>query len=254
MSKYRFLHPICLTLLFLYAITACKQGPNITEPLPIESSLASSNENVVSEVREITVVEAIPSIKYLYIQAKENNRNYWIATGPTEVEVGAKYYYNEALIMYNFESQEMERIFDTIYLVTQLVPESHGKALTINNPKDFKTVNKSGENDEEVSNDNTPVNKVTKISIVQLLADPGKFKNQTVEISGTCTKINMGIMGKNWIHLKDHKNREGSVVVTSEESAAPGDTLTIQAQVSLNRDFGAGYRYDILLENGILIE
>ena len=49
-----------------------------------------------------------------------------MATGPTEVETGAVYYYNEALIRADFESKEMQRVFDTIYLVTRIVPGSPG--------------------------------------------------------------------------------------------------------------------------------
>ena len=29
--------------------------------------------------------------------------------------------------------------------------------------------------------------------------------------------------------------------------------ITIKATVTLNKDFGAGYKYDLILENGIII-
>ncbi len=84
-----------------------------------------------------------------------------------------------------------------------------------------------------------------------MLENPGEFEGKLVEIKGECTKINTGILSRNWIHLKDPDANDKKIVLTSQEEVTPGDMVTFQAKVALNKDFGAGYSYDILLENGV---
>ncbi|MEJ2584795.1 MAG: hypothetical protein P8Z38_07050 [Robiginitalea sp.] len=74
-----------------------------------------------------------------------------------------------------------------------------------------------------------------------------------MELTGTCTKINEGILGRNWLHLKDGTADSEDLVMTSMDAVDPGSEITIRAIVSLNRDFGAGYSYEVLLEDGAII-
>ncbi len=74
-----------------------------------------------------------------------------------------------------------------------------------------------------------------------------------MELTGTCTKINEGILGRNWLHLKDGTADSQDLVMTSSDGVDPGSEVTVRAIVSLNRDFGAGYSYDVLLEEGKII-
>ena len=61
-------------------------------------------------------------------------------------------------------------------------------------------------------------------------------------------------MNRNWIHLQDGSKNDYDLVITSDTFVPEGKIITIQALVSLNRDFGAGYSYDLILENGTIIE
>jgi len=61
-------------------------------------------------------------------------------------------------------------------------------------------------------------------------------------------------MNRNWIHLKDGSKDDFDLVVTSNTFVPEGQIVTMRAEVSLNRDFGSGYRYDLILENGTIIE
>ena len=58
-------------------------------------------------------------------------------------------------------------------------------------------------------------------------------------------------MGKNWLHLQDGTGSIGSndLLVTSADAAKPGDTVLVEATVAVNRDFGAGYKYRVMLED-----
>jgi hypothetical protein len=53
-------------------------------------------------------------------------------------------------------------------------------------------------------------------------------------------------MNRNWIHLKDGSMDDYDLVVTSNEDVPVGSKVTIQADVVLNKDFGAGYKYELI--------
>ena len=67
-------------------------------------------------------------------------------------------------------------------------------------------------------------------------------------------KVNPGIMNRNWVHLKAAGEDGGQVVVTTQDEVEVGEMVRMQAVVKRNRDFGSGYRYDLLLEEGRLID
>ncbi len=76
------------------------------------------------------------------------------------------------------------------------------------------------------------------------------LKGQVVTIHGTVTKANNGIMKRNFIHIKDGtgEGETASLIVTSQESANPGDQVTVTGTVALDTDFGFGYLYPLLIE------
>ena len=92
------------------------------------------------------------------------------------------------------------------------------------------------------------------IKIAELIKNPKKYEGHSVEISGTCVKANPSILGRNWLHLKDGSRDDYDLVVTTNAIVPVGEEVSLRAVVALNKDFGAGYTYDLLLENGILVE
>lgn len=239
----------------LIVAVSCKQGPREQGPFPVEpkTSVADAHKNVVMDIHKITVKETIPGGKYLYLKVVEGDTEYWAATAKSDIKPGETYLYNEALIQNNFESKELQRVFDTIYLITRLIPESDGGSLEpikeVSEPpaEALKSKSKKGFHSSPLSG------KATTLTIAELLEDPGAYEGKVVEISGTCTKINEGILGRNWLHLKDGTADGEDLVMTSSDAIDPGTEVTIRAIVNLNRDFGAGYSYDIILEDGKII-
>ena len=65
-------------------------------------------------------------------------------------------------------------------------------------------------------------------------------------------KFNGGIIGKNWLHLRDGTGSaaDGSndILVTSNDVARVGDIVTVKGTVRTDKDFGAGYAYEVLIE------
>ena len=71
---------------------------------------------------------------------------------------------------------------------------------------------------------------------------------------GKVVKYNAMIMGKNWIHLQDGTGEPGSndLTVTTQGTAFVGDTVLVRGNIGLDRDMGAGYRYDVLIEDATI--
>lgn len=63
-------------------------------------------------------------------------------------------------------------------------------------------------------------------------------------------------MRKNWVHIQDgtEYNDEFDLTLTTNNLVKVGDIITIEGKVFLNRDFGYGYFYNVIIENALLIE
>jgi hypothetical protein len=77
-----------------------------------------------------------------------------------------------------------------------------------------------------------------------------------VKITGRVTKYNPSIMGKNWVHLQDGSEFEGGydLTVTTDTVVEVGETVTFEGKIALDKDFGYGYFYSVLLEEGKILE
>ena len=69
------------------------------------------------------------------------------------------------------------------------------------------------------------------------------------------TKYNPSIMGKNWVHIQDGTEFQGGfdLTITTEEQVKVGETAIIEGKLALDKDFGYGYSYNVLLEEGKVV-
>ena len=60
-------------------------------------------------------------------------------------------------------------------------------------------------------------------------------------------------MQRNWIHIQDGtgdaQKGTNNLVTTSAELAAVGDIVTATGTLVLDKDFGSGYKYAVIIEN-----
>lgn len=225
-----------LVTMLILLISSCNWGPKTTmTTIPKKTSINKA-------MHEVVVDEVLLSSNYVYARVREGDREFWISTGKQEVQEGGTYLYREALLKTLFESKEHNRIFDTLYMVTTLLPKNHGKNFT-------KRATSLEENDA-FDTIKKPFEGTIKIS--ELVENPNKYVGKMVELSGECTKVNPAIMNRNWIHLNDGSQDDFDLVITSQEDVEKGDVITVRGIVSLDKDFGSGYVYDILLEEGTI--
>ncbi len=89
------------------------------------------------------------------------------------------------------------------------------------------------------------------IKIADLLANKKSYDGKVIKITGQVVKYNPGIMGKNWIHIQDGTDYEGiyDLTVTTQQAAKVGDIITFEGTLALDKDFGYGYFYPVILED-----
>lgn len=88
-------------------------------------------------------------------------------------------------------------------------------------------------------------------TVAALYQQKAALAGKTVRVQGKVVKVNNGIMGRNFVHVQDGTGEQGStnnLVVTSKDTAAVGDKVTVTGLVVLDRVFSANYSYPLLLE------
>ena len=90
------------------------------------------------------------------------------------------------------------------------------------------------------------------ITIAKLLAGKQSYSGKVIKIKGKVTKFNPAIMGKNWVHLQDGTEFDGGfdITITTDSQVSVGDTITFEGKIILDKDFGYGYFYNVLMEEG----
>lgn len=93
-------------------------------------------------------------------------------------------------------------------------------------------------------------------SLFDLFANKKNYSGKTVKVKGKITKVNPSIMGKNWIHIQDGTSFEDQydLTVTSDFIPVVGTIITVEGKIALDKDFGYGYAYPILMEEGKLVQ
>ncbi|MEN8155440.1 MAG: DNA-binding protein [Bacteroidota bacterium] len=202
------------------------------------------------DVHKIVVKEVIQTTSYTYVQAEENGALQWIAVPKMEAKVGDTYYYQGGMQMGEFKSKELNRTFSSILFLNGLVsPEIVEEGKTEVPVASQKS--KSAEETVEISIDPAKGG----ITIAELYSNREKYANKVVKIRGKVTRYNEKIMGKNWIHLQDGSasQEKHDLTVTTQDMVKVGDVITMEGMIVLDRDFGAGYFYSIIMESGRVV-
>ena len=90
--------------------------------------------------------------------------------------------------------------------------------------------------------------------IADLYAKKTQLEGARVSVRGKVVKVTNGVLGKNWLHLRDGTGQGATadLAVASEDTAAVGQTVIVAGTVHLDRDLGAGYHYDVIVEDAKL--
>ena len=87
--------------------------------------------------------------------------------------------------------------------------------------------------------------------VQEIISGAAKLAGKEVTVRGKVVKYNADIMGKNWLHIRDGSGSAGKkdndLLVTTDTDAKVGDTVLVTGKIAVNQDFGAGYKYAVML-------
>ena len=92
------------------------------------------------------------------------------------------------------------------------------------------------------------------ITIAELYKNRNNYANKKVIVRGQVVKINNAIMDRNWVHIKDgtRESGESDLTLTTQEDVSVGDIVTFEGVVALDKEYGKGYVYPLVVENAAL--
>jgi len=243
---------ILFVLVMVGLLLACDSKPKmiVAETGTTETQEATADESA-SKLHKVVVEEILNTSKYTYLNVSEDGQMTWIAIPKKDVEKGGTYYYRGGLKKTNFKSIEHDRVFETLYLVSDVSKEP-GMTGMQGGGSPHGNVNESPSLEQTTKLEPPPGG----ITIAELFANKQKYDGQTVRIKGKCVKLNNMIMSRNWIHLQDGslKDNKTDLTVTTTENVPLGAVVSFEGKITLNKDFGAGYKYEILMEEATLIQ
>ncbi len=207
-----------------------------------------SDENLDSNVHKVAVEEVIQTKTYTYLRVTENDSESWLAVSKRAVEEDAVLYYRAGLEMKDFKSKELDRTFETLHFVDNISDEPI-KKMKRNLPKSpFSEKNISKKEGIKIKTIEGSV------SIAEIFSKRDSYSGKSVLVRGEVVKYNSAIMGRNWVHIQDGTTNENNydLTITTNDKVKLGDIVTFTGKISLNKDFGAGYSYEVIMEEAKL--
>ncbi len=232
---------IVLLSMILFVFSSCKNNQNNTNESKEDKSKPDS----------FVVLESINAAGYVYILGEEADEKRWFAVTSREVIAGEIYYYENPLVMKDYYSKELERPFDEVLFLSRVSKNpddlSEPSNRILNKPSGKITTDKL-----ELSID-IPKN---ALSISQLFEQKEQLQGQKVQVRGQVVKFSPEIMNTNWIHIQDGTSfdEKYDLTITTSETVNVGDIITFEGTVTVDKDFGYGYFYEVLLEEAKVIK
>ena len=271
----------CLAFALLMS-TPALAADNQAAPAPTGPARAAAS--MADAALQGTVVETMNAAGYTYLQVESAAGKTWVAIPESTVTKGQQVTCLPGMVMENFQSKTLGRTFPTIFVSPGLLPApaqaAAGKEQGTGGDKaaggfsaalQAEQTNQaaagaaagaelkgesSGSLGAIVPSADVNVHKATGAngrSVGECFDQAKDLNGTTVRVRGKVMKVSRQIMGKNWLHLQDGtgnpmKNQHDLVVTTLEEPKE-GEVVTIEGVLAADRDFGAGYKYAVIVED-----
>ena len=262
------LRPVATCLVLSLLLTPAFAADQNPAPAKAEPAAAASLDNTALTG---TVRETMNAAGYTYLQVDSAAGPVWVAIPEGTVTKGQQVTCLPGMVMENFASKTLGRTFPTIVFSPGLQPAAAQAAAPVpaaavgdKAAGDFSAAlqaeaaapaggaangaelkgESGGSLGAVVPSADVNVHKATgenSRSVGECFAQAKELDGKKVRVRGKVMKVSRLIMGKNWLHLQDGtgnpmQNRHDLVV-------------TIEGVLAANRDFGAGYKYEVIVED-----
>ena len=263
-----------LTLLVLTISMGLGLATGLAEEQPAQATperdqSPSTKPEGLSKMFEGTVVEVIDAGRHFYVSVKNGEELVWIAMTAFDGKPGDKVIVPPGVPVADLHSTELNRKFKMVYFVGGIrkvdngsegpekskLPQSHPDTTA---PADNSMIHPSME--DFTAGPAVDIGKVEKakggLTVFEIISESKNLAGKNILVRAKVTRFTGNIMGKNWIRVRDGSgdNGQNELVVTTGDEARIGDVILISGIVSVDRDFGFGKKYQVIVENAKITE
>lgn len=216
------------------------------------------------------VLETMNSGGYTYAKVDVAGTETWVAGPEISLAVGAEVSFSGGSPMANFHSKTLGKTFEMIYFVSAIEvrgakgtspgagmvnPHGGGMGDPHGGSMDPHGGAAAGGHTGAPAVAKADVGKIDKAkggkTVAEVFQGKAQLSGQEVVVRGKVVKYTPGVMGRNWLHVQDgtEANGKNDLTVTTNDAATMGATVTVRGKVVTDKDFGAGYKYDVLVED-----
>jgi len=247
--------------------TPAAQQSQVSEQTPADPQLAAFSGKVV-ETQDVS--------PYTYVRLDNGaGTEIWAAVPQARLEIGEDIALQGGVEMTNFSSKTLNRTFASIIFASGFVRGSESMTLQAAgvtdggvpdaaqsgvSPHGMAAQSSGGSSRAIVSFTGVKVEKSTAqngYTVAEIFDKAVSLNNRKVTVKGQVVKISSNIMGKNWFHIQDGtgdpaKNTH-DLVVTSSAMVEKGAIVSLEGVLAADKDFGFGYKYDVLIEDAVVV-
>jgi len=210
------------------------------------------------------VLEIKPAMGYKYLKIQEQGKQTWVAIANAPVKVGDKIGFDKKTMMKDFKSKSLKQEFKEIYFASDVylpqkatAPQSMKEMLGLGSTAKKDPHAGMGRGMSSTPEKETPTKPFVKkdaYTVEEIHMWRKALKDQTITLEGTVFKVSHGIMKRDWVHVGDGSGNEKKlsddlVFTAASTTLKAGDKVKATGKVVIDKDFGYGYFYKVIIEN-----
>lgn len=266
--------PQFVALVLFAGLAACAPPPAPPSAVATTSGSAAAQPADGATGRG-RVVETMNGAGYTYVRVQPaSGAEFWAATTEFPVKAGDEVVVDLAMPMNNYTSRSLGRTFDLIYFAESIqvagaasapppagapagAPGSGSLLRQVSAPTAARPPLPEGHGSvaPPAEIDLSGIERAPGgLTVAEILAQAESLAGKQVAVRAKVVKFTSGVMGKNWLHVRDGSGdqKNADVTVTTDQDAAVGDLVVVRGLVVTNVDLGSGYSYPVLLQDAAI--
>lgn len=212
----------------------------VSGSIPVNKSTEISKQIIHGKV-----INLIDASGYTYAEVDTGESKVWAAAPITALKIGDTVGFSTSMPMKDFHSKSLKRNFTVVYFAPKFITGKGNQAAATSS---HNKVNQKPHNQLIKG-----INKVEGgITIAEIHTGKTKLAGKTIRVRGKVTRFSAEIMGTNWLHIKDSSGLE-DLTINTMDRAAVDDVVVIEGKVVLDKDFGYGYFYPLIIQEAKII-
>jgi len=245
-----FKHAVAASALsLLLAVTGCSESAD--EPAVENTALSTP---VPPGMVRGEALETMDSGGYTYVFMDTGQDQRWVAALETPVAVGDVVQTDQGMAMSGFTSNTLNRTFNVVYFVGSLQNLSGGSQPMAQASGELPAGHPAVTGDAAAAAAAPDIEAFEQgKDIAYVYANKDDLAGSEITLRGRVVKYNPGILGWNFIHIQDGSGDaaagDNDLIVTTKSNTEVGETVVLTGNIVLDKDFGAGYSYPVLIED-----